>query len=395
MRGDWLHEIRREYGGGDARFNLPVRPLGRGKIIGLIFTGVGVAFMWNPARDVWRAVEKWRHESASWSDLISGMFDLPFLVGGGVALAIGLFILAGRCRVEWKSGQLRSTEIFGPLRWTRRLPRKAIRKLQVGAATSENGNSPPREHANFSGLMAEFADGSKKLIALGYPKDWLLALAQELRGYVGAEAGAAGATVEVVEKSLTEESASPDEIVEQPADSRIQVLELGSGVQFSVPPAGLWRGSMGMFFFALFWCGFMAVFTGFTFFAGSKKSSDVPFAFWIFIPAFWAIGIGLLLGAINMGRRTAKLEADAGRLCVETRGLFGIKRQEWIRSDLSAIRAAAGNMKVNDHPVMELQIHPRSGKKLGLLAGRNENELRWLASRLRQALKVPARSTDS
>ena len=41
--------------------------------------------------------------------------------------------------------------------------------------------------------------------------------------------------------------------------------------------------------------------------------------------------------------------------------------------------------------MIELQIQPRTGKKTGLLAGRNEQELRWLATRLRQALQVPAR----
>jgi hypothetical protein len=39
-----------------------------------------------------------------------------------------------------------------------------------------------------------------------------------------------------------------------------------------------------------------------------------------------------------------------------------------------------------------LQIHPRLGKKAGFLAGRDEAELRWLATRLRQALPVPART---
>ena len=50
-------------------------------------------------------------------------------------------------------------------------------------------------------------------------------------------------------------------------------------------------------------------------------------------------------------------------------------------------------MEVNDRPVIELQIHPRQGKKAGLLGGRDEAELRWLATRLRQALQVPARTS--
>ena len=111
--------------------------------------------------------------------------------------------------------------------------------------------------------------------------------------------------------------------------------------------------------------------------------------------AFWAIGIGVLVGAIYMGRRSATLEADASRLGVETQGLFGTKRREWARAEISAIRADASGMEVNERPVIELQIHPSSGKKVGLLAGRKEDELRWMATRLRRALNVPARRREA
>jgi hypothetical protein len=59
---------------------------------------------------------------------------------------------------------------------------------------------------------------------------------------------------------------------------------------------------------------------------------------------------------------------------------------------LTAIRADASSMEVNHRPVIQLQIHPRAGKKVGLLSGRNEDELRWMATRLRRALNVPARN---
>lgn len=191
MHGDWLREIHREYAGGDARFELLVHPLGWGRVIGLFFAGFGLAFLWSPARDVWRTLQKWLHETPGGFDLIAGLFNLPFLFAGCVALAIGL-----------------------------------------------------------------------------------------------------------------------------------------------------------------------------------------------------------LTSSIHMGRRTAALEVDAGRLRVETRGLFGTKRREWTRADINAIRADASGMEVNERPVIELQIHPCAGKKMGLLAGRKEDELCWMASRLRRALNVPARNPE-
>ncbi len=171
----------------------------------------------------------------------------------------------------------------------------------------------------------------------------------------------------------------------------MQVEEHATGVRLTVPPAGLWRGSKGLFFFALFWCAFMAVFTGITVFAQSKGTEKVPVVFWIFIPAFWLIGLGMLAGAVNMGRRTANLVAESGRLRAETRNLFGVRQREWDCAEIAAIRADASGMEVNGRPVIELQIHPRIGKKVGLLAGRDTNELRWMATRLRSALGVPAR----
>jgi hypothetical protein len=118
----------------------------------------------------------------------------------------------------------------------------------------------------------------------------------------------------------------------------------------------------------------------------------VPGAFWIFIPGFWLIGLGLMAGAVNLGRRTAQILADSGRLSIATHSIFGLRQREWRREEIAAIRADASGLEVNDHPVLELQIHPVSGKKAGFLAGRTEAELRWMAAQMRRTLKLPARS---
>jgi hypothetical protein len=230
------------------------------------------------------------------------------------------------------------------------------------------------------------------MIVLGYPKDWLLALAEELKGYVGGSAfSAASAQVEVVEKSLQDEN--NDDVAEQPADSQVQVKEHTSGVQLVVPPAGLRRGSMGFFFFALIWCGFMVVFTTVTMMPDTKKDSPMLVII-LFLLGFWAVGLGMMAAAINMSRRTATFTVEGGCLRVETKSLFGTKQLEWSSGEVAAIRADASNIEVNHRRLFELQIHPVTGKKVSLLAGRDENELRWMATRLRQALNVPARKPE-
>jgi len=218
-----------------------------------------------------------------------------------------------------------------------------------------------------------------------------MAVAEELRNYVGSGAiSSEPVKVEVVD-TLARPDENEDTNLQQPSGSSVRLEERGMGIRLVVPPDGIWKGSKGLFFFSLLWCGFMCVFTGFTVFSVFKGSGNVPMAFWIFIPAFWLIGFGLLAGAVHLGRRRAELTADSDRLRIETAGILGVKQREWSRAEIAAVRADASGMEVNDRPLIELQIHPAIGKKCGFLAGRDQAELRWIAAHLRQVLKVPSR----
>jgi len=113
---------------------------------------------------------------------------------------------------------------------------------------------------------------------------------------------------------------------------------------------------------------------------------------WIIIPflgVFWAVGIGMMLAGIHMGKREAALAVAGGTLMVMQIGLFGKKQREWLLSEVAAIRVQATGMKVNDVPVNELRIYDTAGNKFGLLAGRTDEELEWLAHELREAARAP------
>lgn len=389
MTRDWSQEIQRDYVGGEVCFHFPRRPLGWGRLVGLFLVGFGLLFMWMPAHAAWDFIPKLLKGNFDVGNIIFSLFPLLFVIAAFIPMGIGLAILFGRCRLAWRNGELSCTELVGPFRWTRRFPRKPIRKLEISVSTSQTGNAPPKQMENFSGMMALFEDGSRKVVMFGYPKDWLLAVAEELKTYVGGgSTSSRPLQVEVVESVEKVES---DDDVQRPANSRVQLEERGAGLRLTIPPAGLWKGSKGLFFFSLLWCGFMCLFTGISVYSQFKGSEGVPVAFWIFIPVFWLIGLSLMLSAINMGRRSAELTVDSGRLRVETKGIFGVKIREWSRAELAAVRADASGMEVNDRPVIELQIHPVAGKKCGLLAGRDEQELRWMATQLRRVLKIPAR----
>jgi hypothetical protein len=160
----------------------------------------------------------------------------------------------------------------------------------------------------------------------------------------------------------------------------------------TIPPAGLWRGAKGVFLFGLFWCGFMAVVSFVVLRDGLPTHGSSPLGMVAFIALFWLVGIGVMIAAVDMGKRTLKFTIAGTQLSIVNRGLFGPKQWELSRDEIAAIRADANGIEVDDQPVTELQIHPHIGKKIGLLAGRDEQEIRWLATELRQALQIGPRA---
>jgi hypothetical protein len=192
------------------------------------------------------------------------------------------------------------------------------------------------------------------------------------------------------ESSDDVESPSIPTPLPQPANSAITIARFPDGLTMNVPPAGLWRGTQGLFPFAIVWNGFMAVFTPFTLTAiFNGKGADQ--AAWI-VPAllslFWLVGIGILLGGLNMGRRRAAIAVTGGTLMVIQTGIFGSKQREWPVAKIKRICAGPSGMEVNDKPILELQIYADGSARCGLLAGRTDEELRWIASELSAVLSV-------
>src|SRR5581483_9571852 len=81
----------------------------------------------------------------------------------------------------------------------------------------------------------------------------------------------------------------------QPPGSQIVVERFADGLTINVPPAGLWRGSHGLFAFGVLWVGFMSVFTP-LFLAGLFSGKGVEQGAALLVPAllslFWLVGIG-------------------------------------------------------------------------------------------------------
>jgi len=192
-----------------------------------------------------------------------------------------------------------------------------------------------------------------------------------------------------VDDDLPGELAAP---AKQPAGTAITIERFQDGVTIQVPPAGLWKGTRGLFAFAVLWIGFMAPFTlcmGGAILGGQQvqKGNEAVWVLPLLLSVFWSVGIILLLVALNMGKRRAALAVTGGSLMVLQTGLFGTKQRAWGPGEVDSIRAAPSGMEVNEVAILELQIDG-SGGKFRLLAGRTDAELERIARELRRALRI-------
>lgn len=171
-----------------------------------------------------------------------------------------------------------------------------------------------------------------------------------------------------------------------PAKCPIKFERFDDGLTIEVPPAGI-AGTLGLFLFAIIWDAFSLLLLLIV--LGNNKQEGGAGVLFLVLGIFWLVGIGLLLASIHMARRRAAIAATGGTLMVIQTGLFGSKQRTWEPGDLEAIRVGPSGMTVNDKPVLELQFFDGGAAKFGMLTGRNDDELEWLAEELRAVMQVP------
>jgi hypothetical protein len=344
-------------------------------------------------------------------------------VGGTIPLWFGMAGLFGHREIEIRGEYLRTIERIGPLWCSRRWKIKNIYVMhccQLSLADTQ-GNTVASLQELLS-LRVRLTSGKEENLAWGYGVALLEPLGRALtdRCNVALEriglprsvqpfAALAnieddadfdeedGDGVEAGWSEAGEGDSDPQPILAPPPDSRIAVDRFEGGLTMTVPPAGLWKGSSGLFFFAILWNGAIGVFTTIAVLAivqGDGGDFDgKPWLLPLILSPFWIVGIAVLLGAINMGRRRAMIALAAGKVLVMQTGIFGVRQREWPVDDVASIVAGPSGMKVNDRPVIELQIHPDEGSKFGMLAGRSDLELEWLAHELHAALRAAQKKT--
>lgn len=389
-----------------ARYILPRRQLGPGRWLGLLpilfgcfFSGFALFWMWGASGAMWNNQGRFQ-----WIGLTFMLFGLPFVLVGFMPIGMGLTVIAGRGEVIVRNGKLIAREKIGPFFWSRKRQVDGIERFElVRDYQSKNNTAQKMNLGKFSAFRAVGSDIKPMIVAWGYERDML----EELANHLAQRCQARGPTklfnestdeIAVVdapeEDDITDtETPTDGRLPDPPAKTKILLDVHDAGVTLTIPPAGLRsKGAMGMLTFSLIWCGFMAVFTTLMVFAedGTKN-------LWVAIPfigLFWAIGIGMFLGALNSAKQQAIIDVVGfppnAVLLITRQGLFATKQQEIPLEQIEAIRMDNSGMEVNDVPVKNLQVHRKQGKKIGLLSGRDEDELKWVAAVLRYALDVPA-----
>ena len=397
-----IPEIRVETNGDEATYWLPVRPLGAIRWLGLLPIGFSVLWFSGVSHILQAVCRQFLDGKQHAVDYVFMVFVLGIALAGCIPAGFGLLIMFGRCRVRWRNGRLTVSETVGLFGWPRRLPRKAIRKFTLKTGVSRNGQPVTTgAMAAMATLVAEFDGAAPRIVANGYPRNWMEALAADLSARA-ARSQPAPPAVEMRDLNSQPSELSPwscqletpqsQAAPEQPADSKVVIQHQSASVVLEIPPAGLRKGSMGLFFFACLWCLLMLVFTVVAVFGkrGNPAAGSAPL--WPFLVGFWAVGLGMMAGAVNLGRRRATLTGGKSGLIVLQTGPFGVKRREFRRDQIAAIRTGPSNVLVNNSPVPELQIHSTTGKKVGMFVGRDAGELQWMAAELMNALGMAAQS---
>jgi hypothetical protein len=440
---DWPPEIEIEEEQPDrVRYRFPIRDLGR---LGthawrVLIALVAVLFLIAASQ-----VPIGRPRQA-WSPFGFG-FALFVLLALSYPIYHLLLYLISHCEIEIRDGELFATERAGWLRRSRRWPLTRLKRLQVmGLAADSFDSTPLRREAealvaqhqsrrarrrlgtdefgsgepdgngnksrlvkNLNALTGLLDDGKRFILVAGYPRDWLTRLADDISVRTNAVVEAPnGGKLETAPPILGLQSvmsqakedarlAAELEVREQPAESDIQVDAFDGGLSLRVPPAGLRKGSAGLFSFGILWLIFIGGFTALilAFGGGQGGFGGNVLAGLLFISLFWIIGIVVLLIGWNMGRREAALAVVDGKLAVVQTGLRRAKRHEWPLAEVETVRVAPSGMEVNDVPVPELAIQGHKGKLFGMLAGRDPRELAWMAGVLRQAIRQAGADTSA
>ncbi|MBW3539227.1 MAG: hypothetical protein KY476_03070 [Planctomycetes bacterium] len=206
-----------------------------------------------------------------------------------------------------------------------------------------------------------------------------------------------------------------DETLDQrPEHSNIRLLQDADGLRFEIPPRGIGdvRRRMragGCLIVGLIILGNLTAF-GLILAAGALRRTSrqlpTPGSYWdvllqlsgaLVFAAAWLLAVSLVLWmlwcVVTIGRRRATIRLDREALSIVQQTLFRRRRARWPRDEIAELGRSSTGCSINEFHIFELRIRLASGRDETFLAGRDADELGWIATVLRRRLSLPVGRT--
>lgn len=334
--------------------------------------------------------------------VVALIFCIPlFKARLGVKLFfLGIGLLSGKSHTEIRVDDdfLCDIEHAGPFSFTiLRRKRADITTLRVGSAGIDSTAANPNPSSRYFSLQVLPSPNSKqKDFAPAYPRELLLTLAHALATHLdlaspieilhAATPSPAPISVEAEALPRPSDIPTPQEVTPpppQPTDSRATLLQTPDSTTLILPPTGFTgtlRASLG---FSIVWNLFISIFIGVILF------TDAPKTMLLFTVPFVAIGVGIFLFTFQAARAKTVFVATPSTLVFTQTGPLRSSESAWPTSSLASVHVGPSGTAVNDKPLLQLQIQPKSGAYKGVLTGRSTLELEWIAATLRTTLNCP------
>jgi hypothetical protein len=308
--------------------------------------------------------------------------------------------VTSRCTVEATPRELRVFDSFGPFKrdWSSPWDRDTQFRLELTGVSS----------SDIWGLRVETGNEAV-LVGAGYPKAKLQELEANLRAarmeWMGSEGSPADPPrTQAPTLAPTHEPAAPAPPVPaqfppgkaphtEPFSTEstlLHIQESPHGVQVTVPPVGLGKGTHGLVVFALAFVGIPLPFL----LLGAVQTlfSEGLGALLTTLPeilGFGALSAALLLPVWNVGKRSAVLTVDAENLRITRKSIFGVQTFCYPRGDVTNVRIGDSLLQVNGKFIQELQVEVNRLQVVRMMTQRTNEEIQRTARALLAALRKP------
>jgi hypothetical protein len=254
----------------------------------------------------------------------------------------------------------------GPFRWKHRRPLLQVHFLTLG------GDGPKEAR-----LQAFCFRDAPLLLARSLPRDLLEPLAHDLAARVAGLDPTRDEAPEVRDEHPLAPAAE-----RQPLRSRIIVAERGGGVVFTVPPLGF-RGPVLVLLaggVACLLCGVGTLYDTLARGGLVTVRGGLSFVFNMLIQ--WPFAVLWVVWGLHRAVRRVILSVHDGVLRLEEHKLLGDTSCQWSRDELRTILASPMGLVIVPHKGAAVAVNDLDRSN----AQSREEELRWLAAALRQAL---------